>query len=473
MILFKIICLISSLLFPSCIGYNILSKITILPEITRIEKFLISFLLGWTIFPSIFAIFGFINIPLNLISGTMLIAILTSIAKFANLLCKKEKKDILTKPINNNLSLEVSLSLENKYLQKVIEYLLIILSVILFFLIFLESAGDTDSYPLQAIWGYKAMIIYKESTIPITLFTDPTISYTHQTYPLCFPIMIAFSYMCIGEFNDSLIKLIPPTLGILLYFSIFSILKREGASKLVSLLLCFLFCSSGTFIISSTILYAENLLLLYILWGVYLIYRYLKNNELQFIILGYLFLASSAWIKNEGLVYFASAGAFVLFLELFKYNKKSFITSLLLFLIPAILLILPWAFFKYYINIPMRDFNLSQIFITQWTITLNTLILSSRKFLSNIFIELKNSSGLWYIIIFSILFRFKSIYKRIDYLFILWISIFTCILFALSFAFSIRPLEWHMDAIERLLLSPIIILLIIICPKKKNLGSKF
>jgi len=469
MVIVKILFLISGLILPAICGMAIIDLLQRCEFRRCFEYFILSFLLGWGVFSLFFVFFGFCGIPLNFISGIVLIAIIYIFAKFANTSQKysgnRLKNHLSINEKTNQKKNHYKVIRENKF-TNIVTITLIVLSCTLFILLFMESIADTDSYPLQGVWGYKAMVIYKESTIPIKLFNNPTLIYTHQTYPLGYPVMLAWCYMSISEFNDSLIKLIPPLLGVLIFLSIYTILRKEKITTNVSLLLSLIFCGSGTFNLCSTILYAENLMLLYVLWGVSLLYRNLKNNKNQEL-LGIMLLALATWIKNEGIVYFMTIGVLIIIFHLIRKEKTKILKSLALFAIIATFLILPWMFFKYYFHIETRDFNILGIVKISLSKTMSILKLSALEFSKTMFVNIKETCGLWYLFIIIFVLHIKEIVKQKEMMLFTFSTLLTITMFCGVFIFSTRELSWHMDAIPRLLYTPTVIFMIFLTSSQK------
>lgn len=409
-----------------------------------------------------FVFFGFCGISLNFISGIILITTIYIFAKFANTLqtnpaiALKNNSSICEKSEKKNI---YDLAIQKNKFTQIITLTLIVLSGILFILLFIGSISDADSYPMQGVWGYKAMVIYKESTIPLKLFTTPSLIYTHQSYPMGYPTMLAWCYMGMGEFNDSLIKLIPPILGVLVFLSIYTILRKEKITTNVALLLSLIFCGSGTFNLCSTTLYAENLMLLYLLWGIYQLYLSFKTDTTPKSI-GIILLAFSTWIKSEGIIYFISIAVLIIIFHFMRQEKKKLLESLRLFAIVGVVLILPWIVFKYYFHINTRDFNILGVLTIPLSKTLSVLKLSTLEFSKSLLVNIKGNCGLWYLIIAIMILYIKKVLKEKEIMLFIFSTLLTIIIFWGVFIFSTRELSWHMDAIPRLLYAPNAILLI-------------
>ena len=481
------------LLLPVLIGlpFTQFTGITL----NRIERFILSFLFGWLIFFAIFAIAGFLGFGFSFMGGLTIILILSGMLFY---LFRKKRVSIAGE---GNRELKKGSSKADS----MITFLLILMSVVMFTVLFIESVGDTGSMPMQAVWGYKAKLFFLEGKIPLSFFYDPDIPFTHQSYPLLFPIMLTWSYLCMGGVYEPLIKLMPPCVGVLIFLSLYGILRREGLSRIVSLIVSILFCGGTAFSLCSTIIYAENILILYELWGVYFLYLYLRGfgetiqggvwRSSLLLFCGFIFLAGGACVKNEGFIYFALATLYIFMILLCRYFKhvfndyrgksddiygdarKSTYPYFAAVLLSAALFIVPWMLFRYYLNVPVRDFSIMEKlrimkntgFIESGS--LGILKLSCGKFLYTMFVDLQASCGVWYFLIILFFVMRKKLFQK-HLLFLICMIFLPIAIFAVSFIFSLRPIGWHMDAIPRLLLVPeLFALIFILCTASLSRNS--
>ena len=555
-LILKICLLFAGLLLPCLCGYSVLKLFGFDRHTSKRERFILSFLFGWMMFSAIFAIAGFADFGFNVLGGIIIIVLFWGIfyyiSRGRNISCAENTEILFEKDVPESATKKEPLA------NKIFKYTLIILSAILFASMFIESAGDTDSMPMNAVWGYKAMFFYKEGMIPVSFFTDPNMPFTHQSYPLCYPVMLTWSYMCMEGVHEPLIKLIPSFLGLLVFLSLYTICRKENVSQIKSLIIALLFCGCASFNLSSTILYAENLMILYVMWGVYFLYRYLEKKvsvfsfqvsgeqpdlmqcttgdgyttkeEGRLLLSGFLLLAGGAWVKSEGLRDFGLAAGFIIIansvsIVLKKFAKyasfkssdnactieegcstktsskslnkkctsgdayttegrKSVFITILIIVIPALLFIVPWQLFRYYLDVPVRDFEVMAKINTIVQAEMPVLqspgqILkkSIMEFLYVMFVDVKSNCGVWYFMILS-LFMFKKRVFCKENLFLFWMICLPITIFAISFIFSTRPLGWHMDATPRLLLIPASVAWIVIavifsssintCPQKNK-----
>ena len=294
-----------------------------------------------------------------------------------------------------------------------------------------------------------------------------------------------------GGICESLVKLIPPFLGVLIFASLYSILLREQVSRVPAMALAMLFCTTDTFYLCSTVMYADNLLLLYVLWGTYFLYLYFKNNSSEEnqnsavteLYSAFFLLGGAAWVKNEGLLYFLLAALFVVSSPLLRKRKtssarsKCFRNILTAVLLPCTIFIIPWTLFKYFMGVAIRDFSISSKFYSVLSgggraikESLHVLGQSFAKFADTIFVKLGENCFIWYILLISLICKFSAVKNKRNMLLIYMITMPVAI-FAVSFIFSTRRIEWHLAATERLVFIPMMMTILFIGFSSKNKGT--
>jgi hypothetical protein len=201
-------------------------------------------------------------------------------------------------------------------------------------------------------------------------------------------------------------------------------------------------------------MYAELLLLLYVLPGFFFVSRCAQGNaEIRDISLGILLLAMSVWIKSEGLLYFSSA---VILLVSFTFlgGKRRFSNKELSVAIfaPALVFIAPWALCRWRFGLDMGDFDLSKPISQGLRSCAGDLWLAALRALRHMFINIKASGGIW---IFISIGAMSSLVNKTtdwkDFFIYSFVGIMT-VYFVGIFFFSSRPADWHVEALPRLLL---------------------
>jgi hypothetical protein len=168
-------------------------------------------------------------------------------------------------------------------------------------LLFLFATLRAGLYPMWswdalATWGCKARVFYLDRSLDLSCIES------HNYYPNLVPLLLTYLYLCLGEVNDHLVKLVFPLWGALLLTLLYSFLLRTGLSRRQALGTTTFFALSGSvFIVHLYIAYADLPLAFFTLGAAGLLYLWLKEAGppgslplLAFCI------AAMAWTKFEG-----------------------------------------------------------------------------------------------------------------------------------------------------------------------------
>ncbi|MFQ5353883.1 MAG: ArnT family glycosyltransferase, partial [Thermodesulfobacteriota bacterium] len=95
--------------------------------------------------------------------------------------------------------------------------------------------------------------------------------------------------------------------------------------------------------------YADLPLCFFTLAGTVTLWRFIKEENLSYLVLSGILFGMATFVKNEGLLFALAAGvALVLYLYT---GKKSFVRPLVAFILPIVLIAGPWILFKKYYGI--------------------------------------------------------------------------------------------------------------------------
>ena len=86
-----------------------------------------------------------------------------------------------------------------------------------------------------AIWGFKGKTIFGAGAVPRRLFTDPSLVFSRQEYPLGLPFLYASLAFLLGRWDDHAMALLFPFLQAATLLALAGWLRRRGASRLVAL----------------------------------------------------------------------------------------------------------------------------------------------------------------------------------------------------------------------------------------------
>lgn len=150
-----------------------------------------------------------------------------------------------------------------------------------------------------AVWAIKARMIFVSGGVRSGLLTDPSLIWTHPTYPLLLPIDEALLYRTIGAVDERAVKVLFAVFAVCLLAVFYSLLRRQfdrGWACLYSLILIGL---PGVFtnVITGS---ADGPLATFLLAGGGLLFFWFQRGNRSDLVLAGLLLASAAWLKQEG-----------------------------------------------------------------------------------------------------------------------------------------------------------------------------
>jgi hypothetical protein len=277
-----------------------------------------------------------------------------------------------------------------------------------------------------AQWGYRAKMLYIEKTFPFHPWAElPWFNASHLDSPVLIPFLEAYIYFFLKEVYEPLVRVFCSFyyIGIIALFY-YHLRKQFNIS--FALGSCFCLATIPNFLRMASSGYMEVPLIFYITAGILYIWKYLKEKDNSFLLLGSLFMGLGTWVKREGLSIWAAlflSSVMICLLLRPNINKKRF-----LFVISFIPLLIysPWFIFLNFLGLkapyfktPFQDLvnlakerlplilstwsrNLSDI--RQWNILWIVFILSAIWFLIKRSEKLK--SFFLFIIIFQTVFDF-------------------------------------------------------------------
>ncbi|MDI6853439.1 MAG: hypothetical protein QME75_07550 [Deltaproteobacteria bacterium] len=167
--------------------------------------------------------------------------------------------------------------------------------------LFLFAALRAVLYPMWAwdalaTWGFKAKVFYLEQGLDLSRIK------AHNYYPNLVPLLLTYLYLCLGQVNDHLVKLVFPLFGAGLLSLVYSLLRRSGLGRTASLgITAFLALNGVTFIVHLFIAYADLPLTYYTLGAVGFTWMRLRQEGPSGCLpLAAAFTAGLAWCKFEG-----------------------------------------------------------------------------------------------------------------------------------------------------------------------------
>jgi hypothetical protein len=158
--------------------------------------------------------------------------------------------------------------------------------------------ADIDAF---GNWVFKAKVLAYEPLRPIpSSFLDPSLSYSHQDYPLSMPLLVSGMYAAEGGVNEQAGKaiLLPAYLSLaaILYAALRPINGRAIAMAITAAMV-----TAPIVVQHAGMPVGEPFLLLYFTASVCLLLRWMDSNDWRDLIACTAFAAFAAFAKNEGL----------------------------------------------------------------------------------------------------------------------------------------------------------------------------
>ncbi len=204
------------------------------------------------------------------------------------------------------------------------------------------------SYDIYTNWAVSGKFFYYRAGLLLDPLDEHFFGRGYRAFighPLHLPLLQTWIAIALGKFHEVYVK----APGALYFIGVLGVLyhavKRE-AGAFYALITVFFLATVPIFTVHGQDSYADLPLCFFALAGTVTLWRFLRDDNLSYLLLSGIFFAMAIFVKNEG-VFFALAGGSVLALYLFM-RKRSFITPLTAFIIPMIILVGPWLLFKFH-----------------------------------------------------------------------------------------------------------------------------
>jgi hypothetical protein len=233
-----------------------------------------------------------------------------------------------------------SLSVCNKILVSIV----VVVCVYVFFQALIKPLTEWDSW---AIYGFKSKVFYLHNILPVEFLKNTVIAYAHPDYPVLIPLAETWIYLCLGSWNDQLVKIIFPVYFIcLLVFFYYSLRCFTGRS--IALVFTVLLASIPQMVRFGSNGYADLPFMFYCFVSAALLYRaYCSRLDNRLLLVSAIFAGLAAHTKNEGIALglFNVLAFFSAIAIRGKLNKHNLILivkyAFIVFAITA-----PWLWFK-------------------------------------------------------------------------------------------------------------------------------
>lgn len=208
-----------------------------------------------------------------------------------------------------------------------------------------------------AQWGFKSKMFFIEKTFPPHPWAElPWFNADHLEHPLLIPFLETYIYLFLGKIHEPLIKVFCS----FYYFGTIALfyfhLKRQFNINF-ALASCFCLATIPNFLRMASSGYMEVPLIFYVSVGILYIWKYLKEKDDAFLLLGSLFMGLGAWVKNEGFGFWLTLLLSCILLSLLlklNINKKRFLSRVSF--IP-LLVYSPWLIFQQILGLKAEYFG--------------------------------------------------------------------------------------------------------------------
>lgn len=397
-----IILLLWSLLLPWLLGFALISLLNKYTQpLPLYQKISLAFLLG----TGIFTMFLFILSLLGFSWNREWISITIGLPSILSIFLKnwKHKLDHIPR-------LTIRWNLFNVILLGIILFKL----VTIFYLALDKPITDWDAW---ANWSLRAKVFYFEKGIPLNQNAPYYLGGGgHINYPLQIPILEAWVYTTIGQWNDQVVKVIFPlycTFFLLFLYSFLS--QRIGSTK--ALLFSFLFITLPFVSYHAASAYVDLPVGIYVGVATMLLWTYFLKRQIVYMILFSLVFSFAGWIKNEGLLLFIITSFFLLCIllwEKFRENENYTSKKTIAACAVGIIVLLPWILFKLIFGLGISNFGENEVFSHILTVHYEILPILLKNFTTS-----ANFSLLLPLFLFGILAYWKDLSKEKLFYFVL------------------------------------------------------
>jgi hypothetical protein len=201
---------------------------------------------------------------------------------------------------------------------------------------------DFDAF---GIWLFKAKVLAIQPIRPIPdALRSPNFSYSHQDYPLGFPLVVAGLYSAAGQIGSVIADAVLLPIYIALLAVAYGGLRRMHR-RAIALALAGVFIGAPAVTQNASVGVPESMLLLMLLAALVSAVRWIEGGTRFDLAIAGLFAAAAAFTKNEGLALLPVLGILLLIVTAARRSAKS-AGDWLAFFAVAFVMIAPWIIFR-------------------------------------------------------------------------------------------------------------------------------
>ncbi|MDD3296592.1 MAG: glycosyltransferase family 39 protein [Candidatus Omnitrophica bacterium] len=270
-----------------------------------------------------------------------------------------------------------------------------------------------ESYDAVAHWAFKAKAIYLFGGLPLDIFRRPIpadLIFTAD-YPWLLPFSEAYIYNFLNSFNDFASKIIIPLFFLFCIALFYRLLKRQGLSRLHSLIFTFFLASIPQFNNYATIGYADLVLGFYYSFSFIYLYLWFKNGPRIFLLVSGIFAALAVYTKCEGMpLLLVNFLVFLMFIFFGKsYKKREDVKNFFLYLSIVVALLIPALALKWITSAGLENHTVNALAFSNFQLSnikrIPMILYSYQKQ----FFGIKRWNILWIIFFGTALCRFRKL----------------------------------------------------------------
>lgn len=220
----------------------------------------------------------------------------------------------------------------------------VIISFVLCFaaLFFLGSRIPHGLWDSWAIWNLKARFLFRAGEAWAEAFTNK-ISFSHPDYPLFLPLTVVRGWLYCSKENYCIQILFAVLSSFAVLCALFGEIRLQRNAFLAIIAVLTMF-ATPSFLKTGISQYADVLISLLFLGSLILINRYLADQDRSILKLLGLVTGLSAWVKNEGLLFFCVVTAILASESFLRQRRlqdvKEFLRDYVVGALPALIVLL-------------------------------------------------------------------------------------------------------------------------------------
>lgn len=322
--------------------------------------FFLSFYIGGGISSSYLIILSLLKIKYNLVYIFILSFILFIIFLLIYI------RDKVKYRIENKVIYKKNLKAEEtpqKFARIIFIIMVILISVNFLIVVFFAFLFPIRFWDAVSCWSLKGRAFFIDRSV-ISFYTEHSYEFSHLSYPVYIPLMQTWIYLWLGRIDENFVKIIFPLFYLSSIFILYYFLKKN-LTKIVSILLVFIFSSIPIISDHGYIEYTNLVFSLILMLSVYFFFLSIKeenkistknNNNFKnnYFFLSIIFFSILSVIRTEGILYlFLFLLLYLIyFLKNFSYYKKNILTSNnFISAIISLIILVPFFILKFKLNL--------------------------------------------------------------------------------------------------------------------------